>query len=205
MIAPVGRRPGWGSCVVAATGPSLTEAVAAQCRGQRVIAVNDAYRRLPFADVLYAGDADWWAVHQGCPDFAGEKWGTIGRRAPAPPWARAYGVQLVAGTHDTDGFSTNPAWIGWGGNSGFAAINLALLFGATTIRLVGFDMRVTEPRHFFGDHPAPLHNVAKYEHFLGAFRAAARQLPPGVRIINCTPGSALTCFEIGTLEELAAA
>src|SRR6185503_19111154 len=72
-LEPVASR-GWTDCIVAATGPSLTADVAEQCRGHRVLAVNDAYRRIPFAEALYAGDADWWEVHAGCPDFAGEKW-----------------------------------------------------------------------------------------------------------------------------------
>ena len=193
---------GWTDCLVAATGPSLTAAVAAQCHGSRILAVNDAYRRLPFADVLYAGDADWWEVHGGCPGFAGEKWTAHHRRGnDKAAIADRYGLRVVAGA-DGEGFSRDPARIHYGGSSGFQAINLALLFGAQTIRLVGFDMRVPagQPRHFFGNHPAPLHNVSKYEHFLGAFRAAARRLPAGVRIINCTPGSALTCFEMGALE-----
>ena len=32
--------------------------------------------------------------------------------------------------------------VGWGGNSGFQAINLALQFGAARLLLVGFDCRV---------------------------------------------------------------
>jgi len=198
-LEPVASR-GWTDCIVAATGPSLTADVAEQCRGHRVLAVNDAYRRIPFAEALYAGDADWWEVHAGCPDFAGEKWSAHDARGnEKTAVAERYGLHLVAGA-DREGFSTDPARIHYGGNSGFQAINLAMLFGATVIRLVGFDMRTTEPRHFFGNHPAPLHNVSKYEHFMGAFRAAARRLPAGVRIINCTPGSGLTCFEMGTLD-----
>ena len=163
--------------------------------------VNDAWRRIKCADVLYAGDRDWWDVHQGCPDFQGEKWTACDdRRNDTRDLAARYGLRLVGGS-DGEGFSCDPARIHYGGNSGFAGINLALLFGATTIRLVGFDMRTTPERHFFGLHPAPLGNVSRYEHFLGAYKRAARLLLPGIRLINCTPGSALTCFEMGTLED----
>jgi hypothetical protein len=197
---------GWTDCIVAATGPSLTEAVAARCHGQHVIAVNDAYRRLPSAEVLYAGDADWWELHAGCPDFAGEKW-----TAHEPELndksgiAARYGLRLVAGPRrgDAPGFSLDPGRIHYGNSSGFQAINLAILFGATTIRLVGFDMRTPGPgelRHFFGDHARPEMNLAKYEHFLPAFHQAARDLPAHLHIVNCTPGSALQCFPMATLE-----
>jgi hypothetical protein len=39
--------------------------------------VNDAYRRMPYARALYAADAQWWTLHNGCPEFAGEKWITV--------------------------------------------------------------------------------------------------------------------------------
>lgn len=205
LVRPVAPR-GWHECIVAASGPSLTEAVAAQCRGRRVIAVNDAYRLLPFADVLYAGDGDWWDVHQGCQDFAGEKWVVHQTRLPGADNAERagrYGLRMVAGASviDAGGFSRSPVRIHYGNCSGFQAINLAMLFGATRIILVGFDMRVVDGRrHFFGDHPEPLGNQAKYEHFLPAFDAAARTLPPHITIINCTPGSALRSFPMASLE-----
>lgn len=192
---------GWDACIVAATGPSLTESVAAQCRGRPVIAVNDAYRRLPFADVLYACDDEWWDVHHGCPDFTGEKWSTHRQGTDDKlDCAARWGLRLVAG-YDGEGFSVAPDRLHYGMNSGFQGINLALLFGATTVLLVGFDMRTTVPRHFFGDHPPGLKNGAKYEHFRSAFNQAARMLPPHITILNCTPGSALDCWPILPLEE----
>jgi len=205
-------RAHWSQCIVVATGPSLTEAVAARVRahqhtGTRVVAVNDAYTLLPEADVLYAGDGDWWNVHRGCVDFAGEKWSSHGQGNDKTQVAAYYGLRLVAGPRqfDAPGFSLDGRCIHYGNTSGFQAINLAILFGATEISLVGFDMRVPtgQPRHFFGDHPEPLGNVCDYGHFLFAFNAAAKMLPKTIRIVNCTPGSALRCFPMGELEELA--
>lgn len=200
---PIALR-GWQECIVAASGPSLTPEVAELCRGRRVIAVNDAYRRIPSADVLYAGDGDWWDVHQGCPEFAGEKWSVHHPRVTDNTrLAERYGVRLVYGASQIDagGFSRQPTRIHYGNCSGFQAINLAILFGATRILLVGFDMRTVDgQRHFFGDHPAPLGNACQYEHFLPAFDAAARTLPAHIKIINCTPGSALRCFPMSSLE-----
>lgn len=198
---------GWTECIVAATGPSLTESVAERCRDHHVIAVNDAYRRLPFADVLYACDLAWIELHQGCPGFAGDKWtshdpGVNSKdRLPA-----AWGFHVVAGAGENT-FSLDPGRLHYGGNSGFQAINLAILFGAQRIALVGFDMRTTPARHFFGPHPPQLKNGAKYEHFIPAFNEAARRLAterPDIQIVNCTPGSALTCFPVLALEEVLA-
>lgn len=189
--------------VVAAPGPSLTKAVAEQCRECRTIAVQDAYRLLPWADALYGCDAAWWHVHGGCPGFAGEKWSSHGSSShnDKREIASKYGVRLVQGV-GRDGFSTDPARIHYGSNSGFQAVNLAILFGARRIVLVGFDLRsVDGRRHFFGDHPKPLRNRNDYRAFVRAFEKAAKTVPASVDVLNATPGSALTCFRHMSLGE----
>ena len=56
-------------------GPSLTLADVTSIAGKaRVIAINDAYRMAPWADMLYACDLKWWRWHDGAPYFLGEKW-----------------------------------------------------------------------------------------------------------------------------------
>ena len=165
--------------------------------------MNDAYRLFSFADALYAGDREWWEHHGGCPEFAGEKWSTHNARDnDKMPIADRFGLRLVRGRVE-EGFSFDPAWIHYGSNSGFQAINLALLFGATTIVLVGFDMRVVNfKRHFFGDHPPGLKNGTTYTPFIPDFRRAADRLPAHIQIWNCTPGSALDCFPRRDLAEV---
>lgn len=200
MLATI--KPDWSDfCIVAATGPSLTREVAEQCRGHRVIAVNDAYRLLPFADVLYACDEKWWNLHKGCPSFAGEKWSSHSvADNPKLECAKRWGLNLVAGRAE-EFFSTDPALIHYGSSSGYQGINFAIhrLAGARRrIVLVGFDMRTPmllgQKRHFFGDHPNPLSNVSRFEDFIPNMQRAAANLPEGLQIINATPDSALTCF-----------
>jgi hypothetical protein len=184
-----------GRCIVAAPGQSLTPTVADACRGEHVIAVNDAYRLLPWADVLYACDGVWWEVRDGCPDFAGEKWSSHGLDPANDKIAVAerYQLSLVAGEH-RPGFSIDPGVIHYGSNSGFQAVNFAYLWGAEEVVLVGFDMH---GEHFFGNHATPLRTGdAPFALFIAAFEEAARMMPPGFRILNATPGSALTCFEM---------
>lgn len=206
------HRDGWGRCIVAATGPSLTEQVAADCRslqteGFKVLAINDAWRRLPFADVLYTTDRGWWDVH-GDIAFKGERWASQAANLSIDDDKRSWGrceelrIQLVT-ARDGDTFSLVPGEIHYGNNSGFAGVNLALQFGAKEILLVGFDMhRAGGQEHFFGDHPAPLHNGSDFTPFIRAFSNAAKSLPSDVEIVNCTPGSALRCFPFGTLNEI---
>lgn len=185
--------------VVAATGPSLTPEIAELCRDEIVIAVNDAWRLLPWAALLYACDGRWWGYHNGCPDFAGERWTSHSLHPPndKSQIAGRFGLHVIAGVHKS-GFSRAPALLHYGRNSGFQAVNLALLAGADPIVLVGFDMRAVDgKRHFFGEHPkAVRRNNIPFAEFVGAFERAARDLPAGVHILNATPGSALGCFPV---------
>jgi len=166
------------------------------------VVVQDAYRIMPWADVLYGCDARWWDAHAGCMGFSGDKWSTHSRDGCADDkyeTAEKYGLRLVKGEPGA-GFSTNPSVIHYGDNSGFQAVNLAILLGSTYIVLVGFDMRhISGKSHFFGDHPKGLFQRAEYESFAKKFDKAPA--PDGVTIINATPGSALKCYPIWTLNQ----
>lgn len=178
--------------------------------GWNLMVVGDAYRLLPVAEVLYACDNSWWQLHQECKGFTGDRW-SCHEQDPNPrevhgndkrDLAKAYGINLVRGREGHE-FSTDPAFIRYGENAGFQALNLALLFGAMKIVLVGFDMRHVDGRaHFFGDHPDCLRNSPDdvYRKFAKIMDAAAQKLSSKVSIINATPGSALTAFEARDLE-----
>lgn len=187
--------------MVAAPGPSLTPKVADEvtATGWHVVVCQDAWRLLPNADVLYGCDAKWWHYHKGT-DFAGEKWSSHNDKEHADKKfdvAEQYGVNLVAG-YSGAGFSIDPNHIHYGDNSGFQALNLAILFGATYIVLVGYDMRVVSGKaHFFGSHPNGLYQREEY----GSFARKFTDPPDGVTIINATPGSALTQYPIMELGE----
>lgn len=194
-------KPRWQNlpCFVAAPGPGLNEEIADTVRatGWPVLACQDAYRLMPWADVLYGCDARWWNAHNGT-DFKGEKWSGHNNRDHADDKtaeAKKYGLNLVKGK-DAPGFSTDPGVIHYGGNSGFQALNLAILFGSTYIVMVGYDMRVIGGKsHFFGDHPQGLLNRSEYESFVERFK----EPPVGVTIVNATPGSAIDIYPKRTL------
>jgi hypothetical protein len=93
-----------------------------------------------------------------------------------------------------------------GSNSGYAAINLAFLFGAEKIILLGYDMKCEgEQRHW---HARPdgwgaeyFNNVLQHE-FLPLFDFLIKPLESaGVTVINATPNSALTCWPRMALEQ----
>lgn len=179
-------KPRWQSCVVAAPGPSLEFF---ECH-LPLIAVGDAWKILPHADVLYACDPSWWERYDG--SFKGELWSTHhldGNGEGAQPGDKRaaqerWGVRCVRGVR-RDTFSMDPSVIHYGDNSGFQAINLAILFGCTRIILAGFDMR--------GENKVRRDGRDHYERFVKFFDTAAKHLE-GVEIINATPESALNCF-----------
>lgn len=109
--------------------------------------------------------------------------------------------------HGKQGQGLGRDCIHFGGNSGYQAINLAYLWGANRIILLGFDMRRVDNRaHWFGDHPRAkgFHNPVAFEHWIRMFDGLARDLKrEGVEVINCTPGSALRCFATNDIHRIA--
>jgi len=178
-----------------ASGESLTREDCERCRELKTIAVNDAYLFAMFADVLYAADFDWWKHHKGAPEFAGLK------VTHDPQAAQRYGLKHItvrssnAGA-ELKGVSLNPAHVHSGGNSGFQAFNLAVLFGAKRILLLGYDMQGS---HFFGEHPGAMRKTQDYRNWIKRFATVPAMLPD-VEVVNCTRNTALKCFPQATLE-----
>jgi hypothetical protein len=89
----------------------------------------------------------------GVPEFAGLK------ITQDPTAAINYGLRKVTLQKGRDEILVEEAGaIGWGGNSGFQALNLAVQFGAARIVLVGFDMTRLNGIHWHGPHPSRLNN-----------------------------------------------
>ncbi len=196
--------PNWSgeTVVLVASGPSAKDAPLGLARGRvRFLAVKDGWRLCPWADALYGCDHHWWQAHRGVPEFKGQKI-AYDRKTMAAYGPGFLKVEIARSTH-TLLFGT-VGHVGWGGNSGFHAINLAIQFGAARLLLVGFDMRVDHGKHFFGPHKYTKErpneaNVAKWRQILDGESAviAAR----GVEVINCSAVSTLQSFPKMTFEE----
>lgn len=185
-----------GTIACIGSGPSLLRADVdyVHARGIAIIAVNDAYLYAPFALALMASDGAWW-IHRK-PEFAGLRFSLD------PTAARAKGVIILKDT-GTEGIEIDPAGLRTGRNSGAAAVNLAVHFGAKRIVLLGYDMSVDRKRtHFFGHHKFPLRDGSPYELFHESFK---KQVGPlrhlGVDIVNCSRKTALSCFRRAPLEQ----
>ena len=166
----------------------------------RTIAINDAFLLAPWADVLYFGDSKWWHLYRELVgiNFCGRRIITLENLIP--------GVKTLRNAGAT-GLSTDPGAICNGSNSGYAAINLAYLFGARQILLLGYDMQLSPKGqvHWRG-RPGPevspegqlrvMQNVMlpKFSSLVEPLRAE------GVEVVNCTPDSALKVWPAGSIQ-----
>ena len=201
---PVTRVPAvcpGGTVVCLACGPSLCADDVNAVRGKAiVIAVNDAWRLAPWADALIASDAAWWRHYQGVPGFTGLKF------CLEPSAASWPGVQILRNTGH-QGLEHDPTGVRSGRNTGAAAINLAVHFGAKRIVLLGYDMEARDEAHshWFGAHPKGLRGGSPYALFRQMFVAMVGPLrEAGVEVLNCSRQTALTCFPRRPLAEVLA-
>lgn len=179
--------------VICAAGPSMARVdlrLLQRFRSWRVMVVNCTFQLLPQADVLYAGDLQWWDRYGvEAARFAGEKW------TRDPFAAVKYGLRQVT-RRDGRGLCRELRCVNSGGNSGFQAVNLAWHFGARQIVLLGFDMHRREAGHWHGEHQGMLSAPACH---LPIWRKEFEPLAfdlrhEGVEVINATEGTALECF-----------
>lgn len=188
---------------VIASGPSAREVDVDMLKGRaRVIAVNDSHKLCPWADMMYAADQRWWQHHEYVLGFKGERWTQQQGKIDWPDEAKQQGIHVMQSANKP-GISFAPDLIHTGINSGFQALNLAVLQGASRVLLLGVDLTLVRGRrHWFGDHPRILHRDSPYSIFRQTFVDAAPQLlAADIKVVNCSPVSALNCFPRMTVEE----
>lgn len=183
-------------CVIAASGPSLSHEQITATKAARVIVTNSTWRRVESPDVIYACDFLWWKQYHQEIRQAGlhDRCWTQDRSA-----AERFQLRYVR-SEGRQGLGLNAIRVN--GNSGAGAINLAYLFGCRRILLIGFDMReVDGKKHWHPDHPAPLVQTQMFREWIHKFMTLASDLKAkGCEVVNCTPGSALQCFPMSTIE-----
>ena len=196
--------------VVVGSGKSLVGGDVRYCHGRApVIAINDNYRMAPWADVLYAADAAWWRLRsfnlEGVGGLrVGLAWDGENKRYHIG-WddEDVHGAVNCLGSSGVHGVERNfEGYIRHGGNSGYQAVQLAIAMGASRILLLGFDMR---PGRWFGDYPASVNKNGNHAEWCETFGALARcgaLEEMGVEIINCTPDSAMECFDRQNLRDI---
>lgn len=152
--------------------------------------------------MLYFADSRWWAWHRERPElkaFAGE----IASIESSGAEVTEERVHLLRQWGPTQ-VSADPEALGTGQNSGFQALNLALLAGALKVILLGYDMRYDGGRsHWHEGHPIKTgeDSYRQYSRFFSEFLTALAGPFAGARIINATPGSLISCFPRASLTE----
>ena len=181
-------------CLIVGGGPSVTGFDFEPYARGHVIGINMAALRWP-SSLCYVEDKrvlgrlkflhEWprprifHAVESNLPDLTG--WQVL--QSTGDLWSASLNAGLVHAS-----------------NAGVSALNLACVLGADPIHLIGFDMIPAadgKTQHFHRDYPKDWRQPAHvFDRFLADFeRYAPMAKAGGRRIVNLSPGSALTCFE----------
>lgn len=191
--------------VIVGSGPSLSDDQCATIAARRaadacrVIVTNDNYRRVPNADILFAGDHPWWRVWSAdvtkvAPSI--ERWS-------CEPKCREYGAQIWPATPGRGIAGPGESTIKRGSSSGFMSVGLAIKFQARHIVLVGMDCKRSKDKqaHWFGDHPKKLPSPQPFDLWRDEFDSLAEPAAKlGIRIVNCTIDTAIRLLPRSTLE-----
>lgn len=202
------------TAIVCGTGPSITPEIirlvnAARRAGWvRVFGANRAHEIFE-CDVMHACNAEfyplWW---ERIKDKPLDRWTTRPEMNGRLP-----GVEYIEERWEP-GLSRDPSWIAAHHGTGPQLVNIAYLYGCERLLLVGWDMRFhgkTGPRSFerrryLGEDPLTENHWPRTGpdgEMEGLIREMETINPDdyGIRIINCTRGSALKCFPMQDLRD----
>lgn len=182
--------------VCLASGPSLTREDVDYCNGKaKVIAINTTITLAPWADAFHACDLRVWQWHrQHLLTYQG-------LRFSLDAAASEFGATVLR-NGGVWGLSADPTALSTGRNSGYQAINLSVLLGASRVILVGYDMQrgPDGEKHWHGEHPN--RTEPPYASCIAAFKTLVEPLKAaGVDVVNCSRLTALEMFPRLSLEE----
>lgn len=201
-------RPDWKTrpAVIIASGPSLTAAdceIVRQARVAdriRVVSVSNAFKHCAtWADAFFAADRRYWKHYFPAMLKAGVPRDRM--VACCTVTAKAENIRLVRALN-RPGLGTHNQ-VTTGGNSGWMGLNLAFLFGAKRILLLGFDMGAgpAGEKHFDGDHPKPLVQAMPFAEWIKRIDRALPDIKKhGLEVVNCSRHTALHCFPKSTVQ-----
>jgi len=177
-------------------GPSLRGFDFSRLAGRRVIAVNEAIKHYPNADLLYFWDDTWFIKNRGIVHYRQGLTATGSRVAAASqPRLRRVDIQPAAP------LQMCCQAVRKGRSSGHTAVALAVACGAARVVLLGYNMRLVDGRSHYHDAYAardPERMSGEWLPAFGGWHAEAQAI--GCEIVNATPGSALTEFPMVDLD-----
>ena len=174
---------------------------------KHIIGINVAYMLGDWVDMVFFGDGGFFQVHKArLAQFPGVKI-TCHGGATGDKWVKYLGRD----GKKPRGISTSSNLVSWNGNSGGAAMSVAVHAGAKRIILVGFDMKLSEARrqHFHDVYNRGVIEGDKrvrklpFDRHLRGFPVIAEDTKRmGVEVINASPDSAITCFPKCSVKDL---
>ena len=196
-------------------GQSLLDMDLRPIHKRPVIGVNNAFEKGPWVDVTFFGDKGWWK----------HNWKKLMKHPNVivtnNDWLyfrEVHRVKQMKRNNRSGLWWRTQNELCWSKNSGAAAVNLAYLFGAARIVLLGFDMKVGERKDLHKGHN--WHNDHARHHdkgpgveiykdrFIPAFGRIKADLDTlnangkrQVEILNASPDSAMDHFPIVAMED----
>jgi len=203
-----------GTGIVCGTGPSITpDVINAVNHSQLPVFCANRAHEIFRCDVVHGCNYQFWELYwPQIKDKPCDKWTT------RPELRNTYsGLQYIEERWEP-GLSRDPHWIAAHHGTGPQLVNIAFLYGCTRLLLVGWDMRFHGKvsrtqyarRRYLGEDELTRNHwpmTGDNGEMSGLIREMETINPAdyGIEIINCTPGSAMTCFPFGELNaEIAA-
>lgn len=190
--------------VIVASGPSTERVDLRLIHGRRAIAVSHGCRAMPRADVLlFGGQA--FAQNGEWRQFEGPLIVMAQQPARDVPHDSRFVHMRRAGAA---GLSSDPTCLCGAESSVTLAINYAVHRGVSRIILLGCDGQpgLAGQRRFGSLHPDARDWPQRYAAQEAAMRSQLEPLRQlGVSVVNCSPGTALTCYPTASLEDALAA
>ena len=196
----------WGDypAVCIASGSSLSDDDVDHVRRMReadkcrVVTMNNNFMKAPWADHLHFCDFQIFEWHGGNPDFVNFK-GVKTTCSDCVP-ANVAGLLRMG---KSGGLSDDPSCVATGGSSGYQSINIAALYGAKKIYLLGYEARHRNGRsHWFGSHPNPTDPLVFIEQQKAYPLMVDDLAKAGIEVINCSTHTAIECFPKGEIRGL---
>lgn len=199
-------------CFLVGGGRSLEGFDFSILHGEKIIAINAAFRFIPFADICFFMDYQgFWRQVTG---------GHMKDQRIKEHWQAFSGHKVfldllkrrrLNGCYNLNSDASMGTGVSrsmrnglyHGQNAGFGALNLAICLNANPIYLLGYDMRYTEGKSHFHDLYRSQHDKTILKSFIRPFNQVAELIAKmGYRVVNLNPNSALHCFPKSTIEKV---
>lgn len=171
---------------------------------KHTIGINIAYQIGTWIDIIFFGDNGFYQAHK---NKLLQYPGIVATCAPCfIEKKKDNGIKFLnQDPKKRQGISTNISTVAWNGNSGAAAISLAVHLGVKKIVLLGFDMNLDSQgsSHWHSEYEVRNRKQSPFAKHLQGFPAIARDAKNmGVDIINANPNSAIHEFPKKSIKEI---